>query len=509
MAEERLKRNLDIALDAGPDFPNQLWLSRTMAAIEKEAPRSTGARGIGGNAGVFDLLSRSRRLAAVVALIALAVAATAGLLAIHSKFGPAPAHVPKYGVRSPGTPVCAQNCNFGIRVFTSETVGWVIESRASGCTTQACVGTPGSDVAELFETTDGGTHWRPALNLGSHSAQQILTSSDGSTVLIVGAPYDAAPMLFRSTDRGHTWRTFRYPAGSGSRPPGDMTVCGRVAPRTFFLNPNEGWVIAQTDTYGSDQVFHTSDGGSSWALTGAFDIKSQLNTDVVAGLPCKLSVTHELPGDFQFEDSTTGWYLPYSGSSTTALLYRTQDGGLHWQQVSVSIPASPAQQYPAIVTSLSFFNRTDGAAVVTQEPGTPIQYIIQTSDGGVHWGQPLTPPMEGPIEVIDATHWAGLPYGGGWMRTSDAGQQWEVVRRPAGAPDDTTVVPNAGLPDPFYLGGQSWHPSLFQFLNPAVGFANIVHESCQAGSCESAGMSLYKTSDGGTSWTPLSLPDWF
>lgn len=94
MAEERLRRNLDIALDAGPDFPSRLWLSRTMAAIEKEAPRSTRARGIGGGTELFDLLFRSRRLAAVVALIALAVGATAGLLAIHSKVGPAPAPVP-------------------------------------------------------------------------------------------------------------------------------------------------------------------------------------------------------------------------------------------------------------------------------------------------------------------------------------------------------------------------------------------------------------------------------
>lgn len=507
MAEERLRRNLDAALDAGPDFPSQLWLSRTMAAIEKTAPRSTGVRGIGGTTGLFDLLLRSRRIAAVVALIALAVAATAGLLAIHSKFGPAPAHVPKYGVRSPGAPVCAQNCSLGTRVFTSETVGWVIESRPSGCTTQACVETPSSDVAELFETTDGGIHWRPALNLGNHSAQDVLTSSDGSTVLVVGSPFDSAPALFRSTDGGRTWRTFRYPAGSGSFPSGD-TVCVRIAPRSFFLNPNEGWVIAQTSAYDSDEVFHTTDGGASWALAGAFDIRSQLNTDVVAGLPCKFSVTHELPGDFQFQDATTGWYLPYSGSSTSALLYRTQGGGLHWQQIAISIPASSAQQYSAIVTSLSFFNRSDGVVVVTQEPGEPIQYIFQTSDGGIHWGRPIKPPMEGPIEVIDATHWVGLPYGGGWMQTSDAGQHWETVRRPP-SPDETAVIPNAGLPDPFLAGGQSWRPSLFQFLNPSVGFANVVHEFCQSGSCSDAGVSLYMTIDGGTNWTPLSLPDWF
>src|SRR5256885_2773357 len=104
MAEERLRRNLDIALDPGSDFPGRLWLSRTMAAIEKEAPRSTGARHIGSVPSPFEFLWRGRRLAAVLAVIALALAATAGFLALHSKSRPAPAHPPKDQVRSPGAP---------------------------------------------------------------------------------------------------------------------------------------------------------------------------------------------------------------------------------------------------------------------------------------------------------------------------------------------------------------------------------------------------------------------
>jgi photosystem II stability/assembly factor-like uncharacterized protein len=517
MAEERLRRNLEVALDPGPDFPGRLWISRTMAAIEPQTPRSTVRdRTVATDA--FEFLRRGRRLAAVVAVLVIAAAATVGFLAIHSRFGPAPAHVPRFGISGPGAPVCIQNCSLATRIFTSEAIGWVIESRPIACATQPCVDAASpSVVAELFETTDGGNHWRHALTLGNHSAQQILASSDGWNVLVVGSPYDSTAALFHSTDSGQTWQTLTYPGGSGSFPAGD-TVCVRVAPHVFFANPSEGWVIAQTDTYGSAKVYHTVDSGGHWDLTGTFDVKSQLNTDVVAGLPCKFSVSHELPGDFQFEDSTTGWYLPYSGSATAALVYRTQDGGLTWRPIAIAIPTNPAIQYSAVVTSLTFFNRNDGAALVRQQQGSVVEYIFQTSDGGLHWGIPVSPPLEGPVQLIDANHWVGWPGGGGWMRTSDAGRHWEVIQRavhysPSGlpTPDNNTVVPNNGLP-PTHVS-LYWYPSMFQFLSPSVGFANVPHESCHATSatnadCSVEGVSLYKTTDGGKNWMPLSLPDW-
>ena len=36
MAEEMLRRNLDRAFDPGPDFPNRLLLSRTMAMLDAD-----------------------------------------------------------------------------------------------------------------------------------------------------------------------------------------------------------------------------------------------------------------------------------------------------------------------------------------------------------------------------------------------------------------------------------------------------------------------------------------
>src|SRR5207245_11005694 len=114
----------------------------------------------------------------------------------------------------------------------------------------------------------------------------------------------------------------------------------------------------------------------------SFDIKPQLNVDVVSGLPCKFTVTHELPGDFQFENSTTGWYVPYdpNGSTLSARLYRTRDGGLSWKPISIAIPTD-AFQYDARHASLTFFSPETGAAVISQVAGSTSGYVVQTTDG--------------------------------------------------------------------------------------------------------------------------------
>jgi len=44
MAEETLRRNLDTAFDPGPDFPNPLLLSRTIAMLDADADADAAGR---------------------------------------------------------------------------------------------------------------------------------------------------------------------------------------------------------------------------------------------------------------------------------------------------------------------------------------------------------------------------------------------------------------------------------------------------------------------------------
>jgi len=127
--------------------------------------------------------------------------------------------------------------------------------------------------------------------------------------------------------------------------------------------------------------------------------------------------------------------------------------------------------------------------------------VYTTSDGGDHWS--------GPIQVhnvtqavalfyIDLTHWVGLPIGGGWMRTADAGRHWDVT--PATTQFGSGPASGAGLPAPMML---DWPPPWFSFSTPSQGWAYVRVPN----GAQSTGITLYETTDGGVDWTPLSLPE--
>lgn len=102
MAEERLKRNLDIAFDPGPDFPSPLWLSRAMAALVVEGePRGGKGRRRTPWRGPWNLLRRSQMLMAVVVLVVVILAASVAFFAIHQSIQPTPAQPPRFGLVAP------------------------------------------------------------------------------------------------------------------------------------------------------------------------------------------------------------------------------------------------------------------------------------------------------------------------------------------------------------------------------------------------------------------------
>lgn len=95
MAEDRLRRNLDEAFGPGPDFPDGLLLSRTMAALEAEEGPSVPRRrrrGAVRGAGFVQVSPRMSRWLAGALIALLLVAAVGALLAIQHFFNsPSPA----------------------------------------------------------------------------------------------------------------------------------------------------------------------------------------------------------------------------------------------------------------------------------------------------------------------------------------------------------------------------------------------------------------------------------
>jgi hypothetical protein len=501
MADETLRRNLATAFDPGPDFPNRLLLSRTMAILDAEFDRSERKR-----AQIRIGLARvAIQLVAGVVAVVLAVVAVAAFFATHHLLSPTPARTPHFQIKAPGAAVCNSNCSVGPLLLVSANMGWLAEQLTPDTSSPACNPVcPTTSV--IFRTDDGGFHWRAQLSwLGW--AQEILASPDGREVLVVPEA-DQGAALHHSTDGGVHWTSFDLPAGVGQAM---QTICKfggchqqSIAEQLYFLNPREGWVLSQEATFTTADLFHTTDSGAHWTLTRV-DIKAAFGVDVATGLTDPNgNVDHSLPGQLVFADSATGWFLPVASWDT----HVTHDGGTTWRLQSVPRPIGVQPDTTAYIDDVRLFsNHKDGVlSLRVRIPGqggppgvetSPYRYTYTTSDGGDHWSNPTHPPsvqilqsgLLGPgfldvnIDFIDATHWVGWPQPpglgpaalAGFMHTSDAGQHWNVL--PA---NSVQVV--------------EW----FEFLDPSRGWA-------LAG--ESAGVSLYETTDGGATWTSLSLPE--
>jgi photosystem II stability/assembly factor-like uncharacterized protein len=505
MAEELLRRNLDRAFDPGADFPNRLLLSRTVAMLDADA--ATAGRGKRRERSRLGWPLPPMRLVAIVMALVVAVAATAAFLALHRFFAPVPVHTPPFKVAAPGVGVCFGACFTRDALFVSPTVGLLIESTTAPCDTTPCP--PQTSV--LFRTDDGGLHWKvqhswkPNDQIGS-----LIASPDARELLIIGGQFGTRTSLLYSADEGITWKDRALPPGTGQAVESGCKggVCSQVnlQPEIYFLNPREGWVLSQEQSFNVADLFHTTDSGAHWVLVASIDIKAQFNLDLVTGITFSSGfVDHSGPGRLMFQNSSTAWIIlgnSFVGNlASSSPLFRSLDGGVTWQLQRIQSPPG-IDPSDSVLWTVKFFNDRDGVLELKQTMLESYHYVYTTSDGGDHWS--------GPIQVanvtqlvalfyIDVTHWVGLPIGGGWMRTADAGRHWDVT--PATTQFGGGPASGAGLPAQMMLG---WPPPWFSFSTPSQGWAYVL---VQPNGAQSAGITLYETTDGGVDWTPLSLPE--
>ena len=516
MAEETLKLNLDRAFDPGPDFPNRLLLSRTITMLGAEADQPRGTRPLTRRA----FPRAAMHVVAATVIVAVAVAAIAAFLATHHPVGPVPVHappgprlvaIPNFTIQGPGVGVCQSACGLGSPLFVSPNVGWLAENLTPDTTDTADCSPGCAATVVLFRTDDGGLHWNARVSWIGW-AQQILATPNGREVTVVGAPDTPGAGLLHSTDGGTHWSTFGYPPSEGQAVQKNCKfgtpacVQLNLTAQVDFVSSREGWVFSQEATYAIVDLFHTTDSGATWSLTRV-DTKAAFNVDIAKGTTDSVgNVDHQLQGRLVFGNSSTAWFVPDIGAE----VFVTHDGGGTWRAQTLAMPAGVSGRRTAVTNSVRLFsNGKDGViSVYEQKAGSatsrvgydsnPYQFEYTTTDGGDNWSKPThTPAVEMPFKVgaptgtyfvdvildfVDATHWVGLPMGpwdgpqplAGFMRTNDAGQHWDI------------------LPATKFQGS-----GIFDFVDILRGWAYA---------SESSGLSLFRTADGGVTWTPVNLP---
>jgi photosystem II stability/assembly factor-like uncharacterized protein len=317
----------------------------------------------------------------------------------------------------------------------------------------------------LLRTVDGGATWLNTTPQGltgiGYSTTLDVLEVNTAWVLVPNADFFTGK-LYRTTDGGLTWTSFDVPFGGASIQFLDTSTGLAMADRGVGLGSN------------SVEVFQTSDGGATWLSIFNNDPN---RSDSSGSLPLS-----GIKNGMTFREANNGWVTGTRPVDGEVYLFVTNDGGISWEQQSIPLPPGYGT-YQYFPQAPVFFGSDGFLPLMIYLSNTPDFTFYTTHDGGTTWtGDPtndnsvVTP---GRYAFADALH--GWCWDGGTTlySTTDGAQTW------------TGTLLSLDLTD--RLGQIEFVPgTLGQFTGWTLT------------SVDDAGRSqLYKTSDGGRTWTIL------
>ena len=225
-----------------------------------------------------------------------------------------------------------------------------------------------------------------------------------------------------------------------------------------FLNSTTGWTVGS-----GGEILKTADGGASWAAQTS-------------------NTTQDLNA-IDFIDANDGWAVGDGG-----VILQTTDGGATWVPQSSGVTDDLA--------GVSFVDARHGWAVGGTIDGlsdSSSGVILHTVDGGQHWLEQTTPIAAAALSDVvfaDATH--------GWAVGEVVGDS---------ATNVTVILATTN-------GGATWSKQL-EYMPPLTGntsqgvltsIACIDAKHLVAVGSDSSSLEIFRTSNGGASWTRFVPP---
>ena len=310
----------------------------------------------------------------------------------------------------------------------------------------------------IIRTNDGGVTWYNVTpgNLAD-AGYLVYTSFLDATTAWVQFPdmnkYPNGGKLYRTIDGGLTWETFTTPFSGGS---------------LHFVDANNGWMMADLGVGAGSMavsIFQTSDGGKTWNRTYTNDPNLAEASDT---LPLGGIKNLILP-----LDAETAWVGGVVYAPGQTYLFRSDDGGKTWFNINLVLPENTAESELSL-QDMVFISPKNGLLALRITSETPQTIVYITEDGGNTW-------VQSPAAFE----------GYGILETPSAS---EMIFYTA---DQFYVTKDAGV--------------TIQQISPEIKFGDSIIDMSFANSqtgwvitaSPSNERTLYKTTDGGATWTPL------
>lgn len=345
---------------------------------------------------------------------------------------------------------------------------------------------------DVNSTSSSGPSWTPLTDLyPSLSVTSLATSPLDSGTLYAGlgrtssSAQDGGPEvgILKSTDHGATWQ--QENAGgifNGRR-------IDSVVPADLS-GPNGQIVLAGTAEGDGGGVYRSDDGGQTWSRisapygqpVGSSGLPSAAVSDLIAD-----------PGDSQRFYCAL---VKQQGSALTAPgIFRSDDGGLHWQAVNSNVTASLLAGARRIrlgiylspfIIPLIGLPRTEIVFASVEDyqkdaSGNPLHAVFRSADGGTSWASMGAPPY-----VLDS-HGNLTTFDNLETLAADPGQADTVF---VGGDDVNTV-------GPVYQGVYSPSSGMTTWTKVWGDGANTTDPHADGRSLQFLGGSLVRTDDGG------------
>ncbi len=260
----------------------------------------------------------------------------------------------------------------------------------------------------ILRTTDGGATWQlPTGTTVNYSWQSKLSgSSIGSTFMInpVNPKHIYVVLgstVYMSANEGENWYNVSSVTSGGSA-------------HSFYISPKDTniWIAAMAG--GSDRIMRSTNHGQSWYQTIARGFTSY-------GMPIEMnpSNTDEI------------LFMPDGTSGANGVVYKSGDFGATWDTLAQTRFRSPCD-IVYVPDSLDVLYVGDGVT------GSGLAVMWRSWDGGVHWDSIYSNSAASEIPMICisplspnrafSTAWSstGGQYGG-FMRTTNFGRNWHQV----------------------------------------------------------------------------------